>query len=109
MRGWPTLVGTLPETEPHIPGAIHISRPTRSMFSSTSWPLPMRVAPRTGHRMAPFFLQNIQLNSPVRGLTLPPPMEAASRPSPMVRTISSGSSCPGAMKVLVMREVGAKV
>ena len=31
------------------------------------------------------------------------------RPSPMVRIISSASSLPGAMKVLVIREVGAKV
>ena len=37
------------------------------------------------------------------------PIAAAYSPSPMVRIISSGSSLPGQMKVLVMREVGAKV
>ena len=48
IMGWPTFTGTDPEAEPHMPWAMVIFRPTRSMRVSTSPPLPIREAPRTG-------------------------------------------------------------
>ena len=32
IMGWPTLVGMLPLMEPHMPWAIRISLPTRSIL-----------------------------------------------------------------------------
>ena len=49
--GCPTFTGTDPLLLPHMPCAIFISRPTRSICMSTSAPLPMRDAPRTGDAM----------------------------------------------------------
>ena len=53
--GWPTFTGTLPLEAPHMPWPIPRSRPTRSIFLSTSAPLPINVAPRTGRSIFPAF------------------------------------------------------
>ena len=102
---------TEPLAEPHMPWLIFMSRLTRSIFMIISEPLPTSVAPRTGVVILPSFTRypsiTAKLNSPVAGLTEPPPILAAYRPSPIEAIISSGSSLPGAMKVLRMREVGA--
>ena len=52
-RDLDTTVGTLPLMEPHIPWASSRFLPTRSIFSSTSLPRPMRLAPRTGWAILP--------------------------------------------------------
>ena len=51
--GWPTLVGTEPLSEPHMPCAIFMSLPTRSILGRMSAPRPMSVAPRTGRSILP--------------------------------------------------------
>ena len=76
--GWPTFTHTEPLCEPHMPCAIHIFRPTRSMRLSTSPPLPIKVAPRTGRSILPSRISypsaTEKLNSPVAGFTEPPPI-----------------------------------
>ena len=94
-------MGTLPLRLPHMPCAMRISRPTRSIFIRISAPLPIRLAPRTGVVILPPFTRypscTAKLNSPVAGSTDPPPILAAYSPSPMEEMISFSSSLPAAM------------
>lgn len=77
--GWPTFTHTEPLCEPHMPCAIHIFRPTRSMRLSTSPPLADqgRAAHRAvdlAHRRIRYPSATEKLNSPVAGFTEPPPI-----------------------------------
>ena len=109
ISGSPTQVGTLPEMEPHMPSPIHMPFSTASIFCKTSLPFPMRVAPRTGLSICPFFTRypscTAKLNSPVSGSTLPPPIFLAYRP--LCMPAMTFSSSPSAIKVFVIRLVGA--
>ena len=72
--------------------------PTISIFIKISLPLPIKLAPLTGSCITPFLTiypsETAKLNSPVTGLTDPPPIFLAYNPSLIDLIISSGLSSP---------------
>ena len=77
--GWPTLTGMLPEIEPHMPCPSMKSSATRSIFFKTSCAAADQRRAAHGAQnfpvAHPVALQNREkLNSPVIGLTEPPPI-----------------------------------
>ena len=74
---WPHPTGTLCPSLPHVPGVMSKSVATASMRRSTSGPLPIRLASRSGSVMRPSSIRYASVvpktKSPVAVLTWPPP------------------------------------